>query len=469
MNKNEGLSVLIYEYYESRILFGIYRCGELLPSVPQICATFRLGRNTVQSALDRLEKMGYIRTEERKVAKVIYEGTEERYRKNVADYFVPRTEGILDFQYAGEFLFLPLWKIGVKNLGMDTPGNAYWEQYTVRGTLPAPSRIYFDVLHTFHNDLIQNLYWQCLRYNNFLYPKRKEKEDAGALAGLLPLTDLSELKQAMDDYFSETQEEVLAFAEFAREKYHLEAAVQIPFQWTIYRRRPQMRYTLASRIIREILWERYPAGTYLPSLPQMAERYQVSLSTVRRTVDVLNAMGITRTYMGIGTKVCLEPVEIDLMNVSEIRENLRLHGEGMEFLALTVRGVTLFTLESATEEKRKELGQNIVKLQGKTSGILCIDVLLSFISSECPSMVIRECYGKLRELTAWGYILSAILMRDGQLNMNFTDFISQLVKDLEYGDFSAFADRWQSFIGNRTDFFYSKFPFRLPLQDKVRR
>lgn len=123
--------------------FGIYRCGELLPSVPQICATFQLGRNTVQSALDRLEKMGYIRTEERKVAKVIYEGTEERYRKNVADYFVPRTEGILDFQYAGELLFLPLWKIGVKNLGLDTPGNAYWEQYTVRGVLPGSGKDLF--------------------------------------------------------------------------------------------------------------------------------------------------------------------------------------------------------------------------------------------------------------------------------------------------------------------------------------
>lgn len=229
-----------------------------------------------------------------------------------------------------------------------------------------------------------------------------------------------------------------------------------------------MRYTLASRMIREIFWERYPVGSYLPSLPHMAEQYQVSLSTVRRTIDVLNAMGITRTYMGIGTKVCLEPVEIDLMNVSEIRENLRLHGEGMEFLSLTVRGVTLFTLESATEEKRKELEQNIAKLRGKTSGILCIDVLLNFISDECPSMVIRECYGKLRELTAWGYILSAILMRDGQLNRNFTDFISQLITDLRSGDFPAFADRWQSLIGNRTDFFYSKFPFRTPLQDKVR-
>ena len=61
MEQNRGLTDLIYEYYESRILFGIYRYGERLSSVPQICAAFRLGRNTVLSALDKLEKNGYIR------------------------------------------------------------------------------------------------------------------------------------------------------------------------------------------------------------------------------------------------------------------------------------------------------------------------------------------------------------------------------------------------------------------------
>ena len=74
MEQNRGLTDLIYEYYESRILFGIYRYGERLSSVPQICAAFRLGRNTVLSALDKLEKNGYIETEERKTARVIYQG-----------------------------------------------------------------------------------------------------------------------------------------------------------------------------------------------------------------------------------------------------------------------------------------------------------------------------------------------------------------------------------------------------------
>lgn len=197
-----------------------------------------------------------------------------------------------------------------------------------------------------------------------------------------------------------------------REEYHLENVKQIPFSWIICRRRPQVRYTLASEIIREILWEDYPVDSYLPSLPKMAERYGVSLSTVRRTLDVLNSLGVTRTYMGIGTKVCLEPVDIKILEIPEIRENLKMHGEGMQILALTVSGVTLFTLEAAEEKKKGEFLQRIRQLHGKTSSILCIDVLLSFISSECPSSIIRECYEKLRELAAWGYIFSAVMMEN---------------------------------------------------------
>ena len=280
------------------------------------------------------------------------------------------------------------------------------------------------------------------------------------MEGRLSQEQINDMKQDFDDYFTSMQDEVLDFIETAREEYHLENVKQIPFSWIICRRRPQVRYTLASEIIREILWEDYPVDSYLPSLPKMAERYGVSLSTVRRTLDVLNSLGVTRTYMGIGTKVCLEPVDIKILEIPEIRENLKMHGEGMQILALTVSGVTLFTLEAAEEKKKGEFLQRIRQLHGKTSSILCIDVLLSFISSECPSSIIRECYEKLRELAAWGYIFSAVMMENGELNSSLDEFIALLEEDLQKGDLPAFAGRWQSFIDNRLKYFYAKLSFR---------
>ena len=109
-------------------------------------------------ALDKLEKNGYIESEERKVARVVYQGTEETFRENAAKYFVPRKEGILDFEYAGELLFFPMWKIGVHNLETDIRGNLNENHDTVMDqTVPIPVKLYFEVLRTFHNDLLLNL------------------------------------------------------------------------------------------------------------------------------------------------------------------------------------------------------------------------------------------------------------------------------------------------------------------------
>ena len=139
MEKNNELNELIYEYYKSRILFGIYRYGEQLKSVPQICSSFRLARNTVQIALNRLEEEGYIKTEKRKAARVIYQGSEELFRENVVRYFALRREGILDIQLSSNLLFSSIWEKGMQNLrlGMqnrngeaDTAGGGGQEPHT---------------------------------------------------------------------------------------------------------------------------------------------------------------------------------------------------------------------------------------------------------------------------------------------------------------------------------------------------
>lgn len=457
MEKNNELNELIYEYYESRILFGIYRYGEQLKSIPQICTSFRVARNTVQIAFNRLEENGYIKTEKRKIARVVYQGSEELFRENVVKYFALRRDGLLDFQFSGNLMFLPIWEKGMQNIKLDLQNKSDGET-TAEKAASEPTRLYVDVLNTFHNGLMLGLFWQCLRYLSYFYPPRDDRRANYVVEDLLSVEKANCLKQETDAYYEHIYQKIMDFIESNSAQYHLERMTQIPFTWTIYRQRPQVRYTLASTIIREILWEVYPVGSYLPSQPKLAERYQVSLITIRRTLEVLNTIGVTRTYMGVGTKVCLEAVDIGIMGRPEIRENLRLHGEAMQILALTVRNVTHYTLVSVTREKRKELLQTIRLLYDKNNNILCIDVLLNFISSECPSAFIRESYDKLRELIAWGYIFSAVLMVTGQIEASSADFILQLENDLRTDNISAFAGRWQSFIEKRLKFFYKKFP-----------
>lgn len=456
MEKDNVLSELIYEYYESRILFGVYRYGDQLKSVSQICASFGLARNTVQTALNKLEKAGYIKTEQRKMAQVVYQGTRDMFRENAARYFVPRRDGIRDINQWGPLMFSQVWEKGLQN--MEQSIGAMDGKQNPTGIMQAdPTKLYYDVLSTFNNRLMDSLYWQFLRYLNYFYPNKEYGTAVYVQNGLLSAEKANDMKREIDAYYAGIFQEVINFVDSIYEKNQLQDVEQIPFTWTIYRKRPQVRYTLASTIIREILWEVYPLGSYLPSLPKMAEQYQVSLITVRRTLDVLHSLGVTETYMGVGTRVCLNPIDPDIINIPEIRANLLLHGEGMELLALTVRGVTLFTLEAIEGNKREELLQKINRLRDKNNDILCIDVLLDFISNEAPSAFLRECYGKLRELVTWGYIFFAILKGTGEApDDDLTDFIAQLEVELKTDNFTAFAGTWQVFIEDRMEFFRSK-------------
>lgn len=466
MEKNKELNELIYEYYKSRILFGIYRYGERLNSIPQICTSFRVARNTVQIALNRLEKDGYIKTGKGKVARVIYQGAEEQFQENVVKYFALREDGILDIQLSGNLLFSSIWEKGMQNLKSEIQNNTYGTN-TVENAASEPIRLYIDVLNTFHNGLMLSLFWQNMRYISYFYPPRNDRKANYTVGDLLSAEKAKCLKEDTDVYYLNIYKNIMEFIRSNREKYHLEHAAQIPFTWTIYRQRPQVRYTLASAIIREIFWDVYPVGSYLPSQPKMAEQYQVSLITVRRTLDVLNALGVTRTYMGVGTKVCMESIDLDIMGRSEIRENLHLYGEAMQILALTVRSAVQFTLDSVKKEGKKELLQTIRMLRDKNNSILCIDVLLNFISGECPSASIREIYGKLRELIAWGYIFSAVLMAAGQTEANSEPFICQVEHELQKDDLAAFAGHWQSFIEEKLSSFYEKFPLWNAPQDTI--
>ena len=191
----------------------------------------------------------------------------------------------------------------------------------------------------------------------------------------------------------------------------MENVKPVHFQCNIYSRRPQLRYTLASRLIREMLDQTYPAGSYLPSLPQLAGTYGVGVNTVRRTLELLSRLGLVRSRHGKGTLVCEQPGEMDLES-PEIRDGFRLYRESLQFLALTIRPVARCALESAAPEAAAELKRRLSCLKGEER-CLCLERILDFIVVQCPSMFVRECYGMVRQLAAWGYPLELQRRKNG--------------------------------------------------------
>ena len=232
MKKNNELNELIYEYYQSRILFGVYKYGEQLKSIPQICASFRVARNTVQIALNRLEENRYIKTEKGKVARVIYQGTEELFRENVIKYFALRRDGILDIQFYGNLTFSSIWERGLQNFRLEMSNNTDGPNVAGKNS-SEPIRMYVDVLDTFHNGLLLGLFWQHMRYINYFYPPKNDRKANYTAEDLLSLEKANRLKQETDSYYLNIYLNIMKFIEANREKYHLDYETQIPFTWVI--------------------------------------------------------------------------------------------------------------------------------------------------------------------------------------------------------------------------------------------
>lgn len=447
MEKSNGTCSLVYDFYEARILFGYYRDGDKLPSISDICKSLRVGRATARAALFMLAEAGYIRTEERRATRVCYKAGPGRLERNAAEYFVPRQNGLLELNEAGRLLLVPLWEAGVRS--WDRKQWEALEQALSRAPAdnhPLFVELYVLALEELDNRLALNLYWEIIRYIRIPALLNREKVKApiqdranqeGVNSGEMP----SCLGGVVRDIYLRLEEKLFAFIRQGGTKYGLESAEQIPFRWNIYRQRPQLRYTLSSLLIREIVHGRYPIGTYLPSLPELEKQYCVSLATVRRTLALLEEMGVIRSFQGKGIRVCMERRRIDTGN-SDIQEGLRLCRESLQLLALTIRGVSSYTLSHASEGKRKGLAGSLRRSLDQGQSYYCFEIMLAFIKHECPLDMVRECYGTLGDLVAWGYPFVRLMLPEDA----FSVWVERMEQHLRDDNVDAFSGEWEALM-----------------------
>lgn len=433
MKKDSEMYKLVYEYYETRILFGFYTCHDKLPSIPKICEIFHLAPVTVHTALSLLEENGYLKLSARRVAEVTYNASPEMLRQNALDYFLVRRQGVIDIAEAGKLLLEPLWTEGL-NRRSDDDWNALYKGILTfpQSPLSSPVEFYFFAARALNNRLALNLLWEVIRYLRFPYLVNGMETLSGIqnIDNLTREEAISLFKEDAKHTYQAATQRLFAFLNEEAPEISGTPKEQIPFVWNIYRQRPQLRYSLASRLIREIMQGKYPEGTFLPSLPNMVDLYGVPMMTVRRTLEILEEIGLTKSYHGKGTQVYIRPVEFDFSK-SAIQEGCRFYLDSLQILALTIRNVTLHTWNHAGAKKKTLLLERLSKLLSDQKGSLCFDTCLTFIEKESPLLTVRECYGRLRELLAWGYPFTLARLKERGIDEPYEDSISGIVLCLQ--------------------------------------
>lgn len=445
MERNDRIYNLVYEYYETRILYGFYRLGDKLPSIPKICSLFCMAPATVRVALTLLEKNGYIEVNARRVAQVIYQADTKQYIANASQYFLPRKEGISDLYRCVGLFFKPMWDMGVSRLETgDIPVLLSEILRADENVAAIPVQFYLRVLKKLNNGLILNLYWELLRYIRFPYMSGFETRGITAddLAQCSREEVIARIHQRCHSTFLESYDRLTSFIAQNSPDFPEELEKRVPFNWSIYRQRPQICYSLASRIIRKIIEGEYPIDTYLPSLPRMTEQLGVSLRTLRRTLSLLGSLGVTHSYQGKGTLVCMDISRLDF-DQPGVREGLRLHLESLQMMALTIRPVCIYTLEHVSEECREDLIRQFSTILHGQRSSYCFEVMLHFLSEHCPFQAVRNCYGELRDLLAWGYPFTLHRLKNRSLQSEYEAMIRQAAGYLDGKHWEAFAETWR--------------------------
>lgn len=461
MESKNQLYQIVYDYYVTRILFGYYKFGDTLPTISKISESFQMSVPTVRTALALLEKDRYIITNAPKAAKVIYKVSQDDYFQYASEYLLARKDGLVDIGRVNQWLLGPLIDAGVRQWKEDA-WRERWQEIRNNNfdDMSLSMRLYMTALYSLGNELVLDFFWEVNRYTRFpyLYSEREVMKEIGR-------NDIMEkMVEKIDTLSKDKIAEYLTYElgmVYKNANGHLLQTVlpytsedkveQIPFEWKVYHKRSQIRYSLGVQIIQEILNGRYPVGSYLPSLPQMARLYQVSVITIRRTLVFLSDFGVVRSYQGKGTQVCLGQGEARLSQ-DHVHMALKYFVESLQFLALTIRPVCQFTFGEISDEAFCELIQTLIRFHEEGKDYMVLDAFLTFIIEHCPSAAIGHCYHKLAKFLTVGYPFSLQQWKAEDYKQMFSDMILRVTKSLECRDIEGLIEQWGTFLEEQVQY-----------------
>ncbi len=133
------------------------------------------------------------------------------------------------------------------------------------------------------------------------------------------------------------------------------------------RRRTTMAEEIADELRALILAGQLKPGEYLESQKTLAEHYQVGLSTIRESIQLLAAVGLVESHPGKGTWVCGDALKT-VFNSKDVKTRLGvLNADKVYEARLIIEvGLTRLAAERATPEDLEQIHQ---ALQAMENGV----------------------------------------------------------------------------------------------------
>lgn len=446
MEKDLELNEIVYRLLRIQIEFGTYRFGEHLPTIEEMAELLAVSLDTIRLAYRKLEKDGKISLSKSIGTVVNVRYNEKEIEQHIKSFFSERKDALIDVCRSIPLLFRGPELAGLKHVPPEALDKAEHLEYR-KPVLPSYWAVYYVemVYGALKNDLITRLIHRltisytlpflslpdcavCFEYGSV--PQRAKLCRQKDWAALQALTD------------GNTNTLLCAISDFYENRTTVPAStLQLTFAWSSYKKTSQLCYSLGLEILSSIVRGGYPAGSFLPSLKNLAEEKQVSVSTIRHTVALLNALGIVRTVNGLGTQILSLEQAAENCNLSSSTVQKRLVDckDSLEFLALSCRDVVSVTVSSLqTAQKEQWLEQlRLFEQLGKYDMTAVFS--LKYISQVAPYQTIRVVYAELYQHLLWGVPLRGMMGTQETLNHFYRPYHGVLIDCLKRSDAEGFA------------------------------
>lgn len=419
MNDTQGLYRLIYRFYRTQIEGGQYQSGEPLPAALEISEIFDVSFSTARKALQALKNDGYIELSPGRTGTVCWNRKCGLNRSELYD----RINAVADMYAAMNYFLPPSLSLGARYL--DQEGQAKLAliideiENNNSGAIFEFTAFFIRLLG---NPVLLHLICEL---DNFVYAAFSGgdvhlliKNNKHPWTERIPAKLFYDIVNAAgaadyartDALFHQLIDSCNKDMNIYLGSVGLENATgKIPFRWQVYMEQERHLYSAAVDLLYRINTGEF-SGRWLPPIPELAASMGLSEITVRRTIKLLNSIGVTETVKRKGTRIygserARRAVKIDVgLFKSRFVSGLSL----LHILAITIEDVSYEAFPSFTEDCVKELTDAIENDARRGMEFFTLGAAIAIICKSSKNSVIKEIYSQIKGRLVWLYPLRLI-------------------------------------------------------------
>ena len=453
MKPQETKFTFVYNEIKQCILEGQIPPGHALPSSRMLCDQFHVSRYTVNRVFDALREEGLVHIRPRLAPTVAIRKDASNPSGAVADILKQR-EGILQVYRTFALILPSLLVFSLQGCDVEIMPHYKQAMKVLRlgnrvGGWRLPSKLGYDILRIGGNSLFGELYSTFGLYNKLAfftedcpYFASHFIEGSESVTGVImdilkggdPLTKYSQLSDLYQELADSIERTLNYLSDTTPD---CPAQTGIPFSWKPMRGQDYHYSKIVDDMNRKIGLGEYSAGMYLPYEKQLAVRYDVSLSTVRRALSELEQRGFVKTLNGKGT-IVTEPDVTKLhqlaLNSGYVEKALRyLHA--LQLMILIIRPAALAAAPEFTREELDGLAEGF-----SSSDAIYLSGMLEAIMNHTTLRPLYVILSETNHLLEWGHHFAYYMTRRHTLSHLNRQIILAL-RQLRDGDAKSFADR----------------------------